>query len=105
MAVSLCGSGLPSRGATRLRKTDQHDNLSGDWLQPDVAESNRVSVVLKVDGTWFRTFFYGSRSSTSGQFQMIVDQNSIVLDGDPRIGGFLINVELCGVLFDIVSLA
>ena len=65
---------------------------------PDVAEEDGVAVVLEVDralGFGQRAVDRGGGGEVLGEFLVLVDQDAVESDGDPRPGGPLaVGVEL-----------
>lgn len=72
---------------------------------PDVAVADGVAVVLEVDGAGGVGFFDGGGGGAVGEFDVVLDEDAIVADGEAGGGGFLaVGVVFRGGEIDIVGL-
>lgn len=53
--------------------------------QPDISEANRITVILKQDGQWIRTFGTAAARLVF-QFQVVVHDNSVVPNRNASLG-------------------
>lgn len=85
---SIDGAGFRLRAGGGLRlgwgRGGHEDLVFGH--DPDVAEAHRVSVVLEVDRSGFGTFAEGSGGGGVIGFDVFVDEDPVVPDGEARVG-------------------
>jgi len=75
--------------------------------EPDIAELDGVAVVLEAYGGGVFGFVVASEGCVDGcvgDFDIVMDENTIVVDGDAGVFGFCIAVEAWGAVGDVVGL-
>lgn len=75
------------------------------WQEPDVAELDRVAVVLKVNRSWLTWITTQTGSGVIHRdLDIVLNQDAIVMDSHPGRSNFLAILEPGGLELDIVAL-
>jgi len=73
--------------------------------QPNVAEADRVAVVLQIDRARLNTFLKRGGSRRFRKLDVVVNFHSVVQHGYPSVRGLLASrIKLCGGVFDVIRL-